>query len=328
MILVTGGAGYIGSHMVKSLLNKNYQVIVIDNLSTGHMSAVDDRAEFLRGDIREERVLDQAFSTYPIKSVMHFAANCYVGESMLNPVKYYENNVGSSICLLKKMLQYKVNMLVFSSSCAVYGIPHAEMIDETCSANPISPYGRTKLMIEQIIRDIANAYQLKFIFLRYFNVAGADPSGTIGEHHDPETHLIPNILFHLLGKKDRIVVYGNDYPTDDGTCIRDYIHVNDLVEAHILALQSLFKNTQQNEYYNVGNQQGYSINEVIKMCENVTGKKVNCEYVGRREGDPPKLISSSDKIYRNLGWMPKYSLQDMVETAWKWHLRYSLGNIK
>ncbi|MGF7185243.1 UDP-glucose 4-epimerase [Desulfitispora alkaliphila] len=325
MILVTGGAGYIGSHTVKTLVDQGYKVVVIDNLSTGHKAAVDKRAVFIQGDIKDEQIVEYIFSDFDIKCVIHFAANCYVGESVINPIKYYENNVAASICLLKLMLQHKVDKLVFSSSCAVYGNPQVEQIDETCSTNPINPYGKTKLIVEQIIRDLSHAYQLKFILLRYFNVAGADPSGAIGEHHNPETHLIPNILLHLLEKKDRIAVYGDDYPTKDGTCIRDFIHVNDLVEAHVLALQSLINNNHSNECYNVGNQQGYSVNEVIKTCERVTGKEVNAEYKARREGDPPMLISTSEKIQSHLGWRPKHSLKDIVETAWKWHWHNTLN---
>lgn len=311
--------------MVKSLLDQSYEVIVLDNLSTGHKSAVDQRAVFIKGDVIEEDKLDEIFERYSIECVMHFAANCYVGESIIKPLKYYKNNVNSSICLLNKMLEHKVTKIVFSSSCATYGTPNVEKIDESCHTNPINPYGRSKLMTEQIVKDISKAHQFDFIFLRYFNVAGADPSGKIGEHHDPETHLIPNILLHLLGKKDRIVIHGDNYPTEDGTCIRDFIHISDLVEAHLLSLESLINNNHRNEIYNVGSNHGYSIKEVIKMCEEVTGKQVNVVHGDRREGDPPKLVASNQKIYRHLGWKPKYPLRDIIKTAWNWHFNNPNG---
>jgi UDP-glucose 4-epimerase len=322
MIMVTGGAGYVGSHVVKALIPLGYEIIVLDNLSTGYKAAVDKRALFIQGDLKDENILNLIFSTCPIKGVMHFAASCYVGESVVNPIKYYQNNVASSICLFGTMLKYKVSKLVFSSTCAVYGIPYAEKIDETCCPDPINPYGRSKLMIEQIMEDLSSTYDFNFICLRYFNAAGADPTGTIGEHHNPETHLIPNIIYHLLGKRDNITVYGDDYPTNDGTCIRDYIHVNDLANAHILALQSLITGKDHKEYYNVGNDRGYSVKEVIEMCEKISGKKANIIYKSRRKGDPPKLISSSSKIFKALGWKPCYSIQEIIETAWKWHSSY------
>ncbi len=325
MILVTGGAGYIGSHVVKALLDLNYNVIVIDNLSAGHLGAVDARAIFVHGDIKDERILDDIFCTYPIKSIMHFAANCYVGESVINPLKYYQNNVAAGISLLSKMLVHKVGQFVFSSSCTVYGIPELEQIDETCRPDPINPYGRSKLIMEQILKDFATSYDFNYICLRYFNAAGADPSGIMGEDHEPETHLIPNILFNLTGKKECITVFGDDYATPDGTCIRDYIHVCDLSNAHILALQSLEAGTGRNEYYNLGNGHGYSVKEVIQMCEKVTGKKAAVCYGARRKGDPPKLISAAQKIYGDLGWKPRYTLQDIIETAWNWHICFPNG---
>lgn len=329
MILVTGGAGYIGCHMVKALLQQSRDVLVLDNLSTGHAGAVDRRALFFPGDIQDEHMLNNIFLKYSIASVMHFAGSCYVGESIINPIKYYDNNVSAAILLFKKMLEHKVNKIIFSSTCAVYGDPAVEeKINETFKTNPVNPYGRSKLMIEQIIKDLAEVHEFKFMILRYFNVAGADPSGTIGEHHDPETHLIPSILIHLLGRKDKMVINGYDYNTKDGTCIRDFIHVNDLVNAHILALQSMLSNTQSNECYNVGTEKGYSVKEVIEMCERAAGRKADVTYVERRKGDPPELISSSKKIYHDLGWKPGYSLKEIIETAWKWHKSHPDGYIK
>ncbi len=328
MILVTGGAGYIGCHLVKSLLDLKYGVIVLDNLSTGHRDAVDTRALFINGDLRDEQILNCLFRTYLIDSVIHLAASCYVGESVLDPLKYYLNNVSGTISLLSKMLEHKVDKLVFSSTCAVYGTPETEKIDETFPTNPVNPYGKSKLMIEQMIRDLAHVYELSYICLRYFNAAGAHPSGTIGEDHEPETHLIPNILFNLLGKKEYITVFGEDYATADGTCIRDYVHVCDLANAHILALQSLNIGTGGNEYYNLGHERGYSVKEVIQMCEKVTGKRAAVRYAARRKGDPPKLISSTQKIYRALGWKPRYAIQDIITTAWHWHSRKPDGFYK
>ncbi len=321
MILVTGGAGYIGCHLVKSLLDLNYGVMVLDNLSTGHRGAVDGRALFINGELGDGQLLSRIFRTYFIESVVHLAANCYVGESVSDPLKYYFNNVSATIALLSKMVEHRVGKLVFSSTCAVYGTPDTEKIDETFSPNPVNPYGRSKHMIEQVVRDLAEVYKLHYICLRYFNAAGADPCGVNGEDHQPETHLIPNILFNLLGKKEKITVYGNDYTTRDGTCIRDYIHVNDLAEAHILALKSLAANKHTNQCYNLGSDVGFSVKEIIEWCEKVAGKKAQVDYGEKRRGDPPKLISASQKIYRDLGWRPQYSLQDIIETAWNWHSR-------
>lgn len=326
MILVTGGAGYIGSHMVKALLQLGYDVLVLDNLSTGHERAVDRKAIFYQGNIQDARILKKIFSQYPVICVMHFAGSCYVGESTANPMKYYFNNVSGAISLLREMLHHQVKQIIFSSSCAVYGIPKLDhCINETFKLNPISPYGWSKLMVEQMLNDISNIHDFRFMILRYFNVAGADPSGSIGEYHDPETHLIPNILMHLLEKKEKILVYGKDYDTEDGTCIRDYIHVNDLVNAHAAALQSLLSGTWVNRCYNVGTGKGYSVKEVIKMCERISGRNAGVEYLEKRKGDPPKLISSSKKIFEELEWKPEYSLRDIIESAWKWHVSHPDG---
>ncbi len=325
VIMVTGGAGYIGSHVAKYLLNLGYDVLVLDNLSTGHKQAVDQKAVFKVGNTGDESTLEQIFSQYPITSVMHFAASCYVEESVTEPLKYYQNNVSATVSLLKKMLQYKVYKLVFSSTCAVYGAPEVERIDEETQTQPVNPYGRTKLMAEQAIKDLSSAYGLEFIILRYFNVAGADPSGKLGEYHYPETHLIPNILRHLMGLEKKLIVYGNDYDTKDGTCIRDFIHVCDLAEAHTIALKSLEHSKISNEIYNIGNETGYSINEIIKICEKITNKKAAVIYKAKRKGDPAKLVASSKKFFHDFGWKPRYSIEKIIKTAWTWHSRIPDG---
>lgn len=328
MILVVGGAGYIGSHTVKKLLDKNFEVVVLDNLTTGHRESVDKRAILEVGDLSQPADLDRVFNKYAIDAVMHFAANSLVGESVLNPLKYYKNNVNATITLLEKMMEHGVNRFIFSSTAATYGIPETDIITEKTATNPINPYGRSKLMIEHILEDFHAAYSLKYVVLRYFNAAGAHGSAEIGEDHDPETHLIPIILQHLLGKREAISIFGTDYDTADGTCIRDYIHVTDLAEAHIAALQSLQTEQKENEVYNLGNGKGFSVKEVIEACEEVTGKKANILYGERRAGDPAQLIASSQKIYEELGWKAKYSLHEIIETAWKWHTSHPDGYSK
>jgi UDP-glucose 4-epimerase len=318
MILVVGGAGYIGSHLVKELIEKE-QVIVLDNLSTGHRESIDKKAIFIKGDLGNETDLESIFSKYPIKAVMHFAANSLVGESVIDPVKYYENNVGSTLTLLRVMLKYNVKNFIFSSTAATYGIPNVEVIDESTVTNPINPYGRTKLMIEQVLADYARAYDLNYVVLRYFNAAGALETAEIGESHSPETHLIPIVLQQLLGKREKVSVFGSDYKTPDGTCIRDYIHVSDLARAHVLALNSLLEGKNQSATYNLGNGQGYSVKKVIETCERVTGVKANVEVTARREGDPGVLVASSDKIFKELGWKAEKSLEDIIMSAWNWH---------
>ena len=267
MILVTGGAGYIGSHVVKSLINKNYNVVVIDNLTTGHIEAVDKRAIFVQGDLENLKDLEIVFSTYPVKGVIHLAGKCYVQESAFHPLMYYQANVVSSINLLSYMLKYQVNNIVFSSSCSVYGIPNSGYIAENAATNPINPYGRSKLIIEFILQDFAKAYGLNYIILRYFNAAGSDLSGEIGEDHNPETHLIPSIVRHLLGLAEKVVIYGDDYQTKDSTCVRDFIHVSDLANAHIKALEQLLQGRIANEIFNLGKGEGYSVKEIIGYCE-------------------------------------------------------------
>jgi UDP-glucose 4-epimerase len=327
MILVTGGAGYIGSHVVNELINKDYEVVVLDNLTEGHREAVHVKAKLIKGDIRNEQDLISVFSQFPISAVIHFAAHCYVGESVKNPAIYYENNVQGTLNLLKVMKSYQITKLVFSSSCAVYGKTN-NVISEKLDTKPINPYGWSKLMCEQMIKDFHKAYSLNYVILRYFNVAGADINGQIGEDHNPETHLIPSILEHLLGKKEKIQVFGNDYETKDGTCIRDYIHVTDLANAHVRALQYMIENNNTHKIYNVGNEQGYSVNAIIKVCENISKRKAKVEYVNRREGDPPSLIASSLRIKDELNWEAKYDLNEMIETAWKWFSTHPNGYSK
>ena len=320
MILVIGGAGYIGSHLVKELV-KEKQVLVLDNLSTGHRWAIDERSLFLEGNLGNEEDLDKVFSNYKIDAVMHFAANSLVGESVADPMKYYQNNVAATLTLLKMMLKYDVKNFIFSSTAATYGIPEGQLLTEETKTNPINPYGRSKLMIEHILEDFSKAYGLHYVVLRYFNAAGAHESALIGESHDPETHLIPIILQHLLGQREKISVFGTDYDTPDGTCIRDYIHVTDLANAHILALNALLSGKKHTSTYNLGNGTGYSVKEVIETCEEVTGRKARIEYVGRRAGDPAQLIASSEKISQELGWTAQIKLPEIIESAWEWHKR-------
>ncbi|MGI8349937.1 UDP-glucose 4-epimerase GalE [Niallia circulans] len=318
MILVVGGAGYIGSHLVKELVEKE-EVIVLDNLATGHEEAVDSRAIFVKGDLGNADDLEAIFSKYPIKAVMHFAAYSLVGESVQDPYKYYENNVANTLMLLNVMLKHNVKNFIFSSTAATYGIPKEEIIVETSETAPINPYGKSKLMVEQILADFHAAYGLHYVVLRYFNAAGAHVSGEIGENHDPETHLIPIILQQLLGERESISVFGTDYPTEDGTCIRDYIHVTDLANAHIAALDALLNGTKEAETYNLGNGVGYSVKQVIEMCEKVTGTKANVILGDRRSGDPARLVASSEKIFSELGWKAERGLETIIESAWKWH---------
>lgn len=318
MILVVGGAGYIGSHLVKELVETK-KVIVLDNLSTGFEEAVDSRAIFVKGDLGNESDLEAIFSEYPIEGVMHFAANSLVGESVVDPLKYYQNNVASTLTLLKVMLKYHVKNFIFSSTAATYGIPSVDMINEDSPTVPINPYGQSKLMVENILADFSKAYDLRYVVLRYFNAAGAHESGEIGEQHDPETHLVPIILQHLLGKREQVSIFGDDYETADGTCIRDYIHVTDLANAHMIALESLINGTNSAVTYNLGNGLGYSVKEIIEACERVTNLGANVVVVERRSGDPARLVASSEKIQRELGWKAKRNLEDIIASAWKWH---------
>lgn len=319
MILVIGGAGYIGSHVVKELVNQNKDVVVLDNLSTGNADAIDNKATFVEGDLCDRNLLKDIFQKYKIEAVMHFAANSLVGESVLNPYKYYENNVGKTIVLLEEMRKFEVNNFVFSSTAATYGIPNTTLITEDTSNNPINPYGKSKLMVEHILEDAFNAYGLNYITLRYFNAAGAYRTGEIGEAHNPETHLIPIILSHLLGERENIKIFGTDYDTKDGTCIRDYIHVSDLATAHIYSVNALINNDVNHRVYNLGNGKGYSVREIIEVCEEVTGIKAEIIEVERRMGDPAVLVASSERIRKELGWEPQHNLEYIVSSAWNWH---------
>lgn len=318
MILVVGGAGYIGSHLVKELVETR-EVLILDNFSTGYESLIDNRAEFIQGSLGNQEILNQIFESYHIEAVMHFAANSLVGESIQDPYKYYQNNVSSTITLLNTMLKHGVKNFIFSSTAATYGIPETNIITEAAKTNPINPYGRTKLMVEQIVEDFHKAYGLNYVVLRYFNAAGAHASGEIGEDHNPETHLIPLVLKHLQGERESISVFGTDYDTPDGTCIRDYIHVTDLANAHILALEALLEGNKQAATYNLGNGKGYSVKEIIDMCEKVADRKANVIYADRRPGDPAQLVASSEKILNELGWKAEYNLEQIIESAWKWH---------
>ncbi len=322
-ILITGGAGYIGSHVVKELLRQGHQPIVYDNLQTGHRKAI-KKTIFIQGDLADGDKLDQTFQTYAIHSVMHFAANSLVGESVKNPLKYFNNNVKNSIQLIEIMHKYNTKQIVFSSSAAVYGEPEKVPILEENPCIPTNPYGETKWIFEKFLQAFHKAEKLDYISLRYFNAAGADPEGELGEDHSPETHLIPlGLKAAITG--DGIPVFGKDYPTPDGTCIRDYIHVTDLAHAHILALKRL-EQTGSSGIYNLGNGNGYSVREVIETIRKVTGKKIVTIDSPKRPGDPPWLVASSEKIKEDLGWVPKYpDLETIVETAWLWHRNHPNG---
>ena len=324
MILVTGGAGYIGSHTVRELRSRGYDVVVYDNLTTGHIEAVED-AIFVNGDLFDVELLKDTFKKYGVDSVIHFAAYSLVGESMTNPLKYYHNNVAGTLALLEAMVACDVKYLVFSSSAATYGDTGEDIISETSPQKPTSVYGMTKLMMEQLMADFDKAYGLKYVALRYFNAAGAHESGEIGEDHNPESHLIPIIMQVLNGKREKLGIFGDDYPTPDGTCIRDYIHITDLADAHIKALESLKSGASSNAY-NLGNGNGFSVKEVVETVEKVVGKPVKREIVPRRAGDPAVLVASSDKIKKELGWKPEYdSLEKIVASAWKWHSTHPDG---
>ncbi|AIY06238.1 UDP-glucose 4-epimerase [Planococcus sp. PAMC 21323] len=317
-ILVCGGAGYIGSHTVKELVN-TYDVVVLDNLTTGFEKLIDQKASFVKGDLGDPTILDEIFTTHKIDAVFHFAANSLVGESVENPLKYYKNNVSATLVLLEKMIEHGVKRFIFSSTAATYGIPDTNMITEETLTNPINPYGRSKLMIEQVLADLANVQDFQYVVLRYFNAAGAHESGEIGESHDPESHLIPIVLQHLLGQRDKISVFGTDYETADGTCVRDYIHVTDLAHAHILSYEGMASGKIANQTYNLGNGAGYSVKEIIETCQQISGKRAIIEYAPRRAGDPAALVASSNKISSELGWTPAYDLDAIISSAWAWH---------
>lgn len=321
IVLVTGGAGYIGSHAVLALQAAGYEVVVFDNLVYGHRDIVQSvlKVELIEGDTNDRALLDRVFASRPFSAVMHFAAYAYVGESVSQPDKYYRNNVTGTLTLLEAMVAAGIKNFVFSSTCATYGVPKTVPIPEDHPQDPINPYGATKLMVERILADFDRAYDFKSVAFRYFNAAGADPGGRLGEDHQPETHLIPLVLMAALGQRDSISIYGTDYPTPDGTCIRDYIHVTDLAEAHVLGLDYLLKGGDSDRF-NLGNGNGFSVREVIEMARNVTGRSIEAIECDRRPGDPPALVGSAEKARSILGWNPQYAdLEKILTHAWVWH---------
>ena len=320
-VLVTGGAGYIGSHAVLALQQAGYNVIVLDNLVYGHRELVENvlKTELIVGDTGDRTLMDDIFASRDIAAVMHFAAYAYVGESVTEPAKYYRNNVVGTLTLLEAMAAAKINKFVFSSTCATYGVPQQVPIPEDHPQSPINPYGMTKLMVEKILADFDPAYGLKSVSFRYFNAAGADPEGRLGEDHNPETHLIPLVLMAAMGKREHITVFGTDYPTADGTCIRDYIHVTDLATAHVLGLDYLMQGGNSAKF-NLGNGNGFSVKEVIEAARQVTGREIKVVEADRRPGDPPALVGSSDRARQILGWNPQYAdLHQILAHAWNWH---------
>lgn len=317
-VLVCGGAGYIGSHMVRCLLANRHEPIVYDNLSTGHREAIGE-VPLIVGDIRDSSAMRMAFGQHRFDAVIHLCAHSLVGESVKKPYDYYQNNVGGTLCLLNAMREAGVTKLVFSSTAAVFGQPSTPLVDEEHSARPINPYGASKWMVERILADAAPAYGLRSVSLRYFNAAGADPAGDIGESHDPETHLIPNILRTALGHNSSLKIFGDDYPTKDGTCVRDYIHVNDLALAHLSAIRFLDKHDGAH-CFNLGSSSGFTVLEVIEAAKRVTGTEITFERASRRAGDPPVLVASNAKALAHLGWRPAITnIDDIVRSAWRWH---------
>jgi len=317
-VLVCGGAGYIGSHTVKSLLREGFEVVIFDNFSSGKEELLIG-GEVIRGDLDEKEPIRRVFSSRKIEAVLHFASLIQVGESYLNPQRYYTHNLSTSLNLFEAMLEADVKRIIFSSSAAVYGAPQEIPITESHPLNPINPYGYTKLFVERILQDYEKAYGMKFVTLRYFNAAGADPDAELGELHDPETHLIPNILLFLLGKKESFDVYGTEFATPDGTAIRDYIHVTDLADAHVLALRKMLTSAES-DFINLGASRGFSVLEVIGKVEEITGRKVAFRSKPNRLGDVPVLLASKEKAEQKLGWKLRYSgLETIIETAWRWH---------
>ena len=324
-ILVCGGAGYIGAHAVHALIEKGEQVVIVDNLQTGHRGALNPKAKFYEGDIRDASVLDKIFTENKVEAVIHFAANSLVGESMEKPLLYFNNNVYGMQVLLEAMVRHGVDKIVFSSTAAVYGEPKRVPIhedDETC---PTNTYGETKLTMEKMMKWVSRANGVRYVSLRYFNAAGALPDGSIGEDHATETHLIPLILQVPTGRRDHITVFGDDYPTPDGTCLRDYIHVVDLADAHVLALEYLRKGGAS-DIFNLGNGQGFSVKEMIAAAEKATGRSIKVEIGARRAGDPAQLIASSEKARSVLGWKPQFTdVEQVIGTAWRWHEHHPHG---
>ncbi len=322
-ILVSGGAGYIGSHMVALLVERGYDVVVVDNLCTGHWQAVKG-AKLRVGDVRDAAFLDRVFSEFKIDGVINFAAFSLVGESVSNPLKYYDNNVTGAVSMLTAMKNHGVNRIVFSSTAATYGEPEKQPIEETDRTDPTNPYGASKLAIEGLLKWSDRAYGIKYAALRYFNAAGSNTDAGIGEDHSPETHLIPIVMQCALGKRDHVGIYGSDYPTADGTCIRDYIHVRDLVKAHLLALQYLEQGGESGPF-NLGSGDGFSVKEIIETARRVTGKPIPAMVEPRRAGDPSVLIASNQKAREVLGWKPERGLEEIIADAWTWHSTHPNG---
>ncbi|HWP57777.1 MAG TPA: UDP-glucose 4-epimerase GalE [Candidatus Acidoferrales bacterium] len=317
-ILVTGGAGYVGSHTVKELARRGYDIVVYDNLSRGHRWAA-RWGELVVGELADGARLREVLAGQNIAAVLHFAALAYVGESVADPKRYYENNVANTLSLLNAMLAEKVNRFILSSTCAVYGNPREIPMTEEHPLAPVNPYGRTKLMVETILKDYDESYGMRHVNLRYFNAAGADPDGELGEDHDPETHLIPRVLMAAAGRLERVEVFGGDYPTEDGTCVRDYVHVSDLATAHVLALEWLVQGGAS-ETFNLGTGQGYTVMQVLERARRITGRPIPAVISARRPGDPAVLLASNEKAARVLGWKPRCrSLDEIIASAWSWH---------
>lgn len=324
-ILVLGGAGYIGSHAVDQLISKGYEVVVVDNLLTGHRNAVSGKATFYEGDVRDKDFLTNVFETEKIEGVIHFAASSLVGESVEKPLMYFNNNVYGMQVLLEVMEEHDVKNIVFSSTAATYGEPKESPITENTPTNPKNPYGESKLMMEKMMKWCDGAYGMKYVALRYFNVAGAKGDASIGEDHTPETHLVPIILQVALGQREALSIFGDDYDTPDGTCIRDYVHVEDLIAAHILALEYLKAGNESN-VFNLGSNNGYSVKEMLDAAREVTGKEIPANVAPRRAGDPGSLVASSAKAKEILGWNPEYTdVKKIIETAWNWHVSHPNG---
>ncbi|MDD1387304.1 UDP-glucose 4-epimerase GalE [Pediococcus pentosaceus] len=324
-ILVVGGAGYIGSHMVKRLVEQNRDVVVVDNLSTGHRGAVDKGVKFYEGDIRDHAFLKEVFDQEAIDTVVHFAAFSIVPESMEKPLKYFDNNTAGMVALLEEMRDHDVKRIIFSSTAATYGVPEKSPIEENDRQAPINPYGESKLMMEKIIKWTDQAYGIKFVALRYFNVAGAYPDGSIGEDHGPETHLTPIILQVALGKRDQLQIFGDDYHTPDGTNVRDYVHVLDLADAHILAIDYL-KAGNDSDVFNLGSSTGFSVKEMVEAAREATGEAIPAKIAARRPGDPDSLIAASQKARKILKWNPQYDdVKEIIKTAWNWTQKHPNG---
>ncbi len=324
-ILVLGGAGYIGSHTVYELMDNGYDVAVVDNLETGFIEAIHPKARFYKGDIRDKGFIDSVFEREQVDAVIHFAANSQVGESMVKPLKYYDNNVGGTRTMLQSMIEHGVKNIVFSSTAATYGEPERVPIMENDSTKPTNCYGETKLAMEHMFHWASVAHELHFVALRYFNACGAHPNGHIGEAHDPETHLIPIVLQVPNGQREYVGVFGDDYETRDGTCVRDYIHVSDLASAHVLAAEYLVSGGK-NDVFNLGNGVGFTVKEIVDAAEKVVGRPIPRKVIPRRAGDPAQLVASSEKAKRVLGWKPKYDdIDTIISTAWRWHSTHPHG---